>query len=390
MKNSTPSFPWMTLIVLAIAPFMAIMVELAPTGILGEIETSLLITKQQASRLISFYALASAFGAIPIVSLTGHLPRKRLLMVILSIYMLANGLMSILTNYYLMLIVRLIGGAFAGAFWPMLAAYCIKIVRPSLAGRAVTTVMTGATAGLIIGVPSATYIGEHFGWRFVFVFMSAVALVGLILIYLFAPQVAGEEPSHETSPWAIIKEPSVIKVLALTMGSIMAHYAVYVYILDIIQYTHFSSVSTAQLLHGVGSALSMIISGRYADRYLQQTTFGIVSSGLIALILIYLFPNHLVVLLIAFVLWGMGYGSLSPLYQATIARNISKGQAVGNAIQSSAFNFAIMAGTQIGGTILYVSNVKGLLIFGIAFLFVTGILVLLFAQLYTYHSLNEK
>ncbi|MGX7349290.1 MFS transporter [Dolosicoccus paucivorans] len=382
MESTERNFPWFTLVVLAMAPFMAIMAELAPPGILYEIEMSLAITKQQASRLVSFYALASAFGAIPIVSMSGHLPRKRLLLGILSVYMTANLLMGVLTNYHLMLLVRLLGGAFAGAFWPMLAAYAMKIVHPSLAGRAVTTIMTGATVGLIVGIPFATYVGQHFGWRFVFMLIAAIALIDIILVYFFAPTVEGEAPSKETSPFTVVKDSSVLKILALTVFSIMAHYAVYVYILDIIQYTSFTSVSTAQLLHGIGSALSMMIAGRFSDRYLKQTTLGIVSAGLIALTLIFLFPNQTAILLVAFVLWGMGYGALSPLYQATIARNLSKGQAVGNAIQSSAFNFAIMAGTQLGGMILYLSHVRSLLLFGILLLLMTAGLVLAFTSLY--------
>lgn len=55
---------------------------------------------------------------------------------------------------------------------------------------------------------------------------------------------------------------------------------------------------------------------------------------------------------LAFVLWGLGFGSLSSVFQAATARQVREGTAVANALQSSSFNFSIMIGSSVGGVLL--------------------------------------
>ena len=98
----------------------------------------------------------------------------------------------------------------------------------------------------------------------------------------------------------------------------------------------------------------------------------------ISMILFY-FAHWVYLFHLAFILWGIAFGSLSSTFQTATARQVSEGTAVANAIQSCSFNFAIMLGSLVSGLLLDYYNMQVILIFALFLLFI-GIILSLYGH----------
>src|SRR5690606_4140265 len=130
-----------------------------------EMSNGLGVSYSAIGLLVSIYAIASAVGTIPLITLTMTINRKKLLMIILIIFGVSNLLIAFSSSYYLIAAARLAGGISAGILWPMASAYAMKLVPSNLHGRAIAVTMAGSTLGLGIGLPIMTSIGTELGWR---------------------------------------------------------------------------------------------------------------------------------------------------------------------------------------------------------------------------------
>ena len=64
----------------------------------------------------------------------------------------------------------------------------------------------------------------------------------------------------------------------------------------------------------------------------------------------------------AFFLWGLGFGSLSSIFQTATAHQVREGVAIANALQSASFNCSIMLGTTGAGILLEQLGVQAVVI----------------------------
>ena len=353
------------LLLMALSTVLAILAELAPPGVLPEMARSLNISEIQASTLVGYYALASAMFAIPLSMRTVHLNRKKLFSMLLVGYIMTNLVVAWSQEYWLTLAARIMGGICIGAFWPMITAYGAGIVSKEARGRAISIVMSGTTIGMLLGIPLLTSLGQRFGWRMEFYMLSLMGLTVLLLGQWLLPDVLGEPLQKEHSPLAILKVPGVKMTLLLTVLSVMAHYGVYIYIRLLVDTLHFTGgIVQAQLLYGLGSALALIVASYFIDHYLYELIPIFIGLGGIGLAMLILFKDVTPLLYLSFLLWGMGNGALSTLFQAAMARRIHTGLSIANALQTGTFDVSIMLGSVTASSVLLLSHNNGIVLLG--------------------------
>lgn len=356
-------------ILMASITFMAILSELVPSGILPLMSQDLGVSESKVGLLVGYYAIASALCSIPLITATLHINRKFLLMTLLVAFALSNFLVGWTHSYTIMIIARIIGGAAAGVLWPMISAYGMRLVPKELHGRAITIIMSGTTFGLSLGMPLMTSIGQRFGWRIEYYVLGGLILTIALLGALFLPSISGEKVAKENSPLTLLKQPSILLVLALTLLAVVAHYAAYTYITAIVDALAFSSgIQTALILFGIGSILSVWIAGRYVDKHLYLLSLFLLSTGVVAMGLFLSSTFIHIVSYLAFLLWGVSFGALVTLFQAAITRQVTSGTDIATSLQSSTFNLAIMIGSWVGSILLSSPNRSALSIVTLAFI----------------------
>lgn len=369
-NGNTPHYQgisWFIFGLMASVTFIGILSELVPSGILPQMTQGLGIEQTQVGFLVGIYALASAVFAIPLISLTLNINRKALLLALLTGFTVSNLVVGLTSSYYLIVTMRIIGGICAGVMWPMIAAYGAALVPEHLQGKAITIIMAGNTLGVSLGLPFMTYIGTHVGWRTSFLVLGGMGALIALLSAKFLPSVKGEKLTQSNSPLAMLKIPAVWMVLVLTLLSVIAHYSIYTYIALLVESIDFAGgISTALLIFGIGSVISVVLSAKIIDSHLRALIVGMLASGAIAMAIFVLFGGRNGIAHFAFLLWGLAFGPLVTMWQTAVSKQVVEAKAVATSVQSSVFNLSIMIATWLAGLILVYMPQTG--VFGIVYL----------------------
>jgi len=341
------------MILMSSVTFIGILSELMPSGVLPQMMADLRISEAQTGNLVGYYAIASAVFAIPLVSLTMRVNRKLLLLILLAGFASSNILAGLVQDYSLIIVLRIMGGVFAGVMWPMIAAFGMRLVGESQHGKAIAVIMAGNTLGISIGMPIMTAIGNEYGWRTEFIALGLfIALIGLVSLFVL-PSTPGEKLTKSSSPFALLKIPTVLVVLLLTLLGVCAHYGVYVYVTSLVEHIQLAGgIESALTIFGIGSLISVLLAIRYTDRYLRLLTVAMFALLLISMALLLLIGDRAGIAHVAFFLWGLSFGPLVTLLQAAVSKQVSTAKDVATSVQSSAFNLTIMLATALAGLLL--------------------------------------
>ena len=283
-------------------------------------------------------------------------------------------------NYYLILALRFIGGISAGVMWPMIAAYGMRLVEPSHQGRAVAIIMAGNTLGISLGMPLMTSVGDQFGWRIEFIVLGLLVVLIALLSLFMLPSTPGEKLTSSTSPFAMLKNKSILLIILLTLLGVCGHYGVYTYITQLVGEIGIEGgVEMALLVFGIGSLISIIIATKYIDMYLRELTVLMFAFLGIAMLIFYFFKGTTGISHLGFFLWGLSFGPLVTLFQAAVGNQVEKAKDVAMSVQSCMFNLSIMITTWIAGLLLISFGAFSLLWYAVI-MAVPGMIISIFAK----------
>lgn len=145
--------------------------------------------------LISLYAMGMVIGGplSTIVLLKLRVPNKKGLLWLLGFYILAQSVAASATSYDILAIARVVTGVAAATCFGLSLAICAEIVAPNARGRAAAVVIGGLMLASVVGVPVATLIDQHLGWRASFWLVVLLALLCLALITVLVPRAKPSE-----------------------------------------------------------------------------------------------------------------------------------------------------------------------------------------------------
>ncbi|MFI2564577.1 MFS transporter [Paenarthrobacter sp. NPDC018779] len=340
---------------LAMGGFAIGTTEFAMMGLLKEVEDGLRISTPQAGNLISAYALGVVIGAPVFAAFGAKLPRKHLALGLMLFLSIANLTSFIAPDYGLMLLSRFASGLPHGAYFGVAAVIAASLVAPTKRGWAISMVMAGLTVSNVIGVPLATWVGQTFGWRLLFVIVGAIGLVTVLMVWKFVPF----EPVHPEA--SIRRELGALKRLqvwlALLIGVIGfgGFFAVYTYIahtMTSVAGIPESLIPAVVALYGVGMVVGNIIGGRIADRSVMGTIY-VVMPGIAVALVVYAIAAHWAwsAFLMAFVVGGIG-SMLTPALQTRLLDAAPGAASLASSLNHSALNIANALGALLGGTVI--------------------------------------
>jgi predicted MFS family arabinose efflux permease len=348
-----PSLSWFVFGLMSSVTFVGILSELVPSGVLPQMTEGLGVSESRVGFLVGVYALASAVCAIPLVSATLAVNRKKLLMALLIGFAASNIIVAVSSSYAVIIVCRILGGICAGVMWPMIAAYGTRLVPEHMHGKAITIIMSGNTLGISIGLPVMTTIGLRFGWRNEFLVLGLVVVVIAVLCQFVLPSLEGEKLSKSNSPLAVLKMAPIWIVLALTFLSVAAHYGIYTYITLLVELLDFAGgIGIAMLIFGIGSVISVIVSAKFIDAHLRPLIVVMLAIGGLSMAMLLAFKGTIGLSHLAFFLWGLAFGPLVTMYQTAVSKQVEEAKDVATSVQSSVFNLSIMVATGIGGLLL--------------------------------------
>lgn len=346
----------LALLALAVGAFGIGTTEFVMMGLLPDVADDLHISIPTAGHLVSAYALGVVIGAPLLAAVTARMSRRTVLIGLMAVFVLGNALSAFAPGYESLLAARFLSGLPHGAFFGVGAVVATGMVAPERKARSVSLMFLGLTVANVAGVPVATLMGQHLGWRATFLGVGAIGLAAIAALALLIPH----DHTHATAAGlrhelAALKSLPVWLALGTTVAGFGALFAAYSYVTPMLtDSAGFAPASVTLLLalFGVGATAGNLLGGRLADHAMRGTLFG----GLAALgVVLALFP----VLMraewsaaLGVALLGMAaFVTGSPL-QLMVMEKAAAAPSLASSANQAAFNLANAGGAWIGGVAL--------------------------------------
>jgi predicted MFS family arabinose efflux permease len=347
--------------VLGLATFFAITTELMPVGLLDVMSKDLSVSESTMGIVVTVYATAVALLALPLTALTARLPRKTILVSTLVGYAVSNLVIALAPSFTMVCVGRVIGGVAHALFFSVASAYATRIVPPRLAGRAIAFVYSGSSLGFVIGVPVATAVADHLGWRLAVGAVAGASALLAVVALAFLPGVRGAVRPHIGSPkgWA---RTGLLSVVIADLLLFAGHYVLYTYIGSYATDAGLASsmVSGALLVLGGTGAVGLWIAGMFVDKAPRHTLLAAIAVMVGAFVALPFVHGSLLGTMIVAGLWMAANGTTGTLFMAAAIRAGGVSPDIAGALINGASNVGIAGGAAIGGQVFAMAGLHAL------------------------------
>lgn len=324
--------------------------EFASMSILPVVAADLHASLPDMGHMISAYALGVVFGAPLITIFLARMPRKAMLILLMSLYAVGNLLSAAAPGYTSLLLARFVAGIPHGAYFGVAALVAAAMAEPDKRGQAVSRVLLGLTIANIFGVPLATWLSQGFGWRSTFLVVGVLGTITALMVRRYVPFIAAGDasPQRELGVFRRLQVWVTLLMVSVGFGGL---FAVYTYVTPtLLEVTKVSPSLVPVLLAmmGLGMTVGNLVGGWFADRSRLWTIFGALVWNVLALTAFYYTSGNLWA--VALNLFAIGCGiAVAPAVQTRLMDVAGDAQTVAAALNHSAFNLANAAGAWCGG-----------------------------------------
>src|SRR5690606_291637 len=185
-----------------------------------------------AGHVISAYALGVVVGAPILTVLAARLPRRTLLIWLMTMFALFNGLSAFAPTYEWMLLLRFLSGLPHGAYFGIASLVGVSLVPLNKRNQAVGRIFLGLTVATVVGVPFANWLGHAVGWRWGFGLVAFTGALTVALVAWLAPVTPVEKGASPLRELGALKHAQVWLTLAIGAIGFGGLFAVYTYLAD--------------------------------------------------------------------------------------------------------------------------------------------------------------
>ncbi|UOQ67414.1 MFS transporter [Hymenobacter volaticus] len=342
----------LALIPLTLGGFGIGMTEFVMMGILPDIASAMRITIPEAGHFISAYALGVVVGAPLLVALTGKLPPKKILALLMGMFAIGNALSLLAPNYEIMLLTRFISGLPHGAFFGVGAVVAGRLAEPGKEAQAISIMFAGLTIANIIGVPIGTYLGHTYSWRIPFVLIVVVALLTVLSVWRWLPNLSAKQSNlrQEFQAFTHLEPWMIIGITILGNGGFFAWFSYIVPLFTEVSGFSNNAVTFLMVLAGMGMALGNILGGWLTDRMspLRATTWLLLAMATSLLLIPFAAHYQIPTILITMLTGALAFSTAAPI-QMLMIRSAKGSEMLASSLSQSGFNTGNALGAYLGG-----------------------------------------
>ena len=313
VKTAAPSWRrsgWFILGSLTLASYLANVSAIAMTPFLLDIARELDVDLAGMGVLLAVgsvtWGVVSVFAGVA----SDRFGRRPVLMAGLLGLALGPLGLAAATVYWVAGLARFAGGFGGGSFMGTAFAAAADAVPSSERGRALGWLITGQSLGLVIGVPTVTYLGALIGWRGSLAIQGTLMVIAGILVWLAVPGQPPREHREDAEPpvnvWRLMT-PRVVALLSANAFERFCYGGVAVYLATYLITSYDASLESLAVGLGVvalGNLFGNFVGGDLSDRLRSRTALAALSlgaTGALAVPLLLWQPGLLVSIALGFV-----------------------------------------------------------------------------------------
>lgn len=365
--------------ILAIGAFGIINTEMGVIGILPYMADHFHISISKAGWLVSLFALAVSISGPTMPLLFSGVNRKTAMLLVLGIFVLGNIVAIFTTNFAIAIIARVIPAIFHPIYFSAAFTMAASSVRKEEAPKVVSKVFIGVSAGMVLGVPIASFLASAVSFQVSMSFFAIVNAIVFIAIFVFFPSMPVQERLSYGAQLSVLKKSitwlSIVAVILLNS----AVFGVYSYLaeyLKAVTNTSGNVISVMLVIFGGANIIGNIIAGKL----LSQAAIKSVVSFPFALgavyIVLLLLGQFTVPMAFITLIWGILAGIGANINQYWIMSAAPEAPDFANGLFLSSVNLGTTIGTAAGG--LFISEL------GTQYVVLVGFLSLLLSLVFIF------
>lgn len=341
--------------VLGLSVFCMSTTEVMVSGLVPALAHELQVSVPAVGNLVSLYAAGMVLGGPVLTVALLRTPRRTALLSLLALFVAGQTTGALAPDYAVLAVSRVVTALAAAAFFGLSAAACAQLVGPAARGRALSIVFGGMMLAQVVGLPAATVVEQHFGWRASFWIVDLLTALCAFAVLAFVPR--GARSGSESGAVDVRAELAALRnrqlwvaylTNALVIGSVFAAFSYFSPIFT--QVTGFSAGTVPALfaLYGAGTIAGNWVVGRLADRRaLTVLTAGLsVLAGTFGLFAWW--ADNAVVTVAAISVLGLVGMPMNPAMTTRVMRIANDGPIV-NSVNTATINVGIGVGPLIAG-----------------------------------------
>jgi predicted MFS family arabinose efflux permease len=347
------------LLSLALASCLAVTTEVLPVGLLPDIGATFAVSESVTGLLVSLYAVMVAALAVPLTVATSRFGRKPLLLTTLLCYALSNALVAAAPVFAVVAIGRTVGGITHALFFSLVIGYAPRLVSRADVGRALAVSASGASTGMVLGVPLSTSLGNAAGWRTSFAVLAVLSILAFVLVKRLLPVVSHDPVSGGSGGTG---RSALAAVSASNLLAFLGQFTVYTFVSVLLLSSGVSPafVGPILLVCGVCGLLALWWVGRNLDRSPRRTAVVLLAVVIGAVVVLGGTWPTLVTVIVATAIWNGAFGGMPSIYQACAVRTHALSPELAGAWVNATANAGIAGGAALGAGLLRAAGLSSL------------------------------
>lgn len=366
--------------ILAVGVFGILNTEMGVVGIIPQVSERFGVSVPDAGLLVSGFALIVAVAGPTMPLLFSRMNRKHVMLLSLGVFSVCNVAAIFAPSFEMLLVCRVL----PAAFHPLYVSMALAIggqTGATDAERAKNSshVFVGVSAGMVLGVPIASYLASTVLLQAALAFFAVVTVAVLVATIFFVPSMPVEGRLTYGSQLRILKKPVVWASLLATAfinGAMFGFYSFMSDFFGVVSDMDAAWVSASLLLYGGANIVGNVISGHALGARPVATLVAMP----LALIVLYaaLFATGTISLAAAALAFALGVigGIANNANQFMVSRAAPEAPDFSNGLYLTAANLGTTLGTSLCGAFIAAAGTRFAVLGAIAFL-VIGVLCVL-------------
>jgi MFS transporter, DHA1 family, inner membrane transport protein len=372
--------------ILTIGVFGIINTEMGVIGILPAIAEHFDVSVSKAGLLVSLFALVVAVSGPTMPLLFSGINRKKVMLLVLGVFVLGNIVFIITSNFTVALIARAIPALFHPIYCSLAFSVAAASVSKEEAPKAVSKVFIGVSAGMVVGVPIASFIASTTSLQIAMVFFAVVNVIAFIATLLFVPSMPVKERVSYGAQLSVLKKlitwQSIVAVIFLNS----AIFGVYSYLAEYLKtVTNVSSttISFMLVIFGGANIIGNIVAGKLLTKNAIKSVVAFPFVLGTVYIILFLFGHLSVPMAIITLIWGILAGVGGNINQYWIMSSAPEAPDFANGLFLTSANLGTTIGAAIGGLFISEMGTQYVILVGFLSLILSSVSILLRKHMYS-------
>lgn len=357
---------------LALACFATSISEFAIVGMIDVVAESAGVSVAMAGQLLTAFALSGGIGVPLVVMALAKLERRDLMTAALAMVVVGCALMSVVTDFYLMMLSRVFMAIGSGIFAVTCFATAPQLAEPGREASAVATVTLGFNAALVLGLPFSRLMVQALPWTAVFWFVGIASVAMVPVVRAIVPHGRDAAPKPLGQQLAYLKRPRVLLTFGLNLFWVAGYATLYSYITPFLQEAtslDAAALSAVLLAFGASTLVGNKLGGWLCDRFgMRPVVLMALAAQAVLLAVLYALGGPLWLVVAAVLVWGVFSWVPSPIINLAVVQAAPEAADVMLSLNNSTTQFAYAIGAGAGGIVVAGAGAHPLCLVSIALL----------------------